>query len=438
MPDTTFETLLSGHLREYAEAGVRPIDRFAIAEETIASGRTTPRWRRGWGLAPARGNRVLVPLVVGLLLVALMGGALLVGGRLLAPAPVQPRHTYLNEFTPAPDLSRPVAFPLLANLADGRVLVIGGGSDGEDQTATALLYDPATGTSTPVGPMVSPDRSIGPAVRLLDGRVLIIGDGMAQIFDPTTMRFAPVGAMVDPRAGAAVALLRDGRVLVAGGRVPGGGVRPDLSTAELFDPATLTFSATGPIGTPGYGGAMATLPDGRVFAAPSLTAEASDPTAEVYDPGTGSFSAAGTLRERPGDGTFEVSAAIVIPDGRVVVVGSARMQTSGRTAIWDPTSRTFSPSSTAPGPVSSATLLDDGRIILTGGGDPAWAGVYDATTGVTVPIDPPTAWRPSATRLADGRVLFVGGLASAKVHPDPSSGGCCVMAPSVPTVQIFR
>jgi hypothetical protein len=85
MPDPNFETVVTGQLREFAEAGVRPIDRFAIAEETLARGRTVPRWRLGWGAAPMRADRVLVPLLVGLLLAALVGGALLVGGRLVAP-----------------------------------------------------------------------------------------------------------------------------------------------------------------------------------------------------------------------------------------------------------------------------------------------------------------------------------------------------------------
>jgi len=153
MPDTTFETLLSRQLRGYAEAGVRPIDRFAIAEETIASGRTVPRWRRAWGLAPMRGNRVLAPLLVGLLLAALAGGALLAGSRLVAP-PLPKQHTYLNGFASAVGLSRPMARPVLAPLPDGRVLVMGAGSDGEDQTPSAELYDPATATSVSVGPMV--------------------------------------------------------------------------------------------------------------------------------------------------------------------------------------------------------------------------------------------------------------------------------------------
>ena len=87
---------------------------------------------------------------------------------------------------------------------------------------------------------------------------------------------------------------------------------------------------------------------------------------------------------------------------------------------------------------NSATLLDDGRILLVGGDyRPAWAGIYDPTTGATVPIEPPAAFGPSTTRLADGRVLFVGGLASGDLHQDQVSG-LSLEAPAVPTVQIFR
>lgn len=435
MPDPTFETLLTTQLREYAEAGVRRIDRFAIAEGTIAAGRGSigPRWRFSLG----RG--ALVPILVGLLVLALATGIALVGARLLAP-PFPMRHAYLNEFIQAPDLSRAMEVSVLVPLADGRVLVIGSGSGSgsEDPTPTALLYDPATGVSPPAGP--NGGLFVGSAVPLLDGRVLIVSDGVPRIFDPTSMRFVTVGAMVDPRADPAVALLHDGRVLLAGGTAMGvNGVF--LSSAELFDPGTLTFSSTGPMGTPGYEGPMATLLDGRVFAAPIPMTSVSSPMAEVYDPRTGTFSAAGTLGER-GGGTFSVNGAIVVPDGRVVVVGSTGLHQDGRTAIWDPKSRTFSPSASAPGPVLRAALLDDGRILLTGGSitgssDPRWAGIYDPTTGITVPIDPPAAVFPSMTRLADGRVLVVGGLADGALHQDPVSGGY-MTAPAVPTVQIFQ
>jgi hypothetical protein len=53
MSDAAFETLLSGELRKYAEAGVRPIDPIAIADETITRGRPMQRRRPGVGLQRA-------------------------------------------------------------------------------------------------------------------------------------------------------------------------------------------------------------------------------------------------------------------------------------------------------------------------------------------------------------------------------------------------
>jgi hypothetical protein len=283
MPDQTFETLLSGQLRAYAEAGVRPIDRFSIAEEAIASGRTVSRWHRGWSLAPKRGDRFLTPLLVGLLLVALAGGALLVGSRLVAPPPPPMRHTYLNELVPAGDLPTPMTARLVT-LADGRVLVIGTDFKvGHD--ITALVYDPATGGSVSAGPMVPPGQWVDSALLLKDQRVLILGDGASQIFDPATMRFDAVGPSVTPRSGGSAAILLDGRVLIAGGFPPGGtaGDVPALRSAELFDPVTMTSTPTGSIATPTGGGPIVTLPDGRAFMA-------SSDGAEIYDPATGTFS----------------------------------------------------------------------------------------------------------------------------------------------------
>ena len=365
---------------------------------------------------------VFVVALVALLALALVGGAVLVGSRLVAPL-LPKQHTYSDEFIQAPDLPRAMGWPLVAPLLDGRVLVTGVPNNGEDPTPIALLYDPLTGVSTPVGPLVA--GFVGSvAVRLLDGRVLIMGDRAAQIFDPTTMRFAPVGAMVDPRVDYAVALLHDGRVLLAGGSGVGG----FLSSAELFDPDSLTFSPTGPMGTPGYGGPMATLPDGRVFAA-SIPAE-------VYDPTTGSFSAAGSMST-----PFRVSSVISLPDGRVIVFGSAGYAIKHPHAgVWDPTSLTFLTAVDPPGQVHSATLLDDGRILLIGGQfpgrDPIWSGIYDPATGVTTLNQAPEAWWPTATRLSDGRVLLVGGLRDGEFHVGPNGG--MEDAPAVPTVQIFR
>ena len=72
-------------------------------------------------------------------------------------------------------------------------------------------------------------------------------------------------------------------------------------------------------------------------------------------------------------------------------------------------------------PLFAATLLDDGRVLVTGGRGTAWAGVLDPATEQMTSVSAPAATRPAATRLLDGRVLIVGGLETA-----------------LPTVQIFQ
>ena len=101
---------------------------------------------------------------------------------------------------------------------------------------TGLLYDPATGVSVPVGPLVSPDRMLGSAVRLRDGRVLVAGDGVSEVFDPTTLQFAPVGPMLTARSFPGLAPLPDGRVLVAGGVQPGGEARLRSASCSTSTP----------------------------------------------------------------------------------------------------------------------------------------------------------------------------------------------------------
>ena len=421
MPDLTFETFLSSQLREYAEAGVRPIDRFAIAEETITGGRTRPRWRPGWGVAAMRSNRVLIPVLVGLLLAALGGAVLLVGSRLVAPR--TPPHTYVNELVSASDLSIPMAQPALVPLLDGRVLVIGDDGDGGGTGTRALVYDLATGVSEPTGPLVSAESLwVESVVRLKGGTVLVIGNASAQVFDPSTLRFAPAGPMISPRSRSAVAVLPGGRVLIAGGYPAGQDAA--TSSAELFDPDLLTFSPTGAMGTSRSLPSMAVVRDGRVFVSPGE----SRTTVEVYDPRTGTFSAAGTMS------SYGFGDAIALPGGRVVVFGGTGLSGRGFAEVWDPTSLSFSPRRDLPGRVGSAALLDDGRILLVGGDPANWSGIYDPTTGATTRIQTTRAWGPKATRLADGRVLIMGGLADGNIRPE--GGG--TLAPGVTTVEIFQ
>src|SRR6266849_3260195 len=111
------------------------------------------------------------------------------------------------------------------------------------------------------------------ATRLRDGRVLITGGGAlsrgpaplatAEIYDPSTGAFtATRGNMSTAREFPSVTLLRDGRVLIAGGQVCDGANCTLSHSAELYDPATDSFTPTGSMVTSGSNAIL--LPDGRV------------------------------------------------------------------------------------------------------------------------------------------------------------------------------
>jgi hypothetical protein len=160
------------------------------------------------------------------------------------------------------------------------------------------LYDPKTGKFSATGSMTTP-RDGQNATLLRDGRVLItLGaeDNSAELYDPATGTFSPTGSMIRrsngfPTGGQTATLLQDGRVLVAGGSQGGSGLLT-FSTAELFDPATGSFSATGSMTTPRDGQNATLLRDGRVLmtGGDSDTGEGVAPelgSAELYYPPTG-------------------------------------------------------------------------------------------------------------------------------------------------------
>jgi hypothetical protein len=339
-----------------------------------------------------------------------------------------------GQFVPAGDMTTPRGLHGAAALDDGHVLVVGGIADFGVIVATAELYDPATDTFSLTGAPADA-RSRPTVVGLADGRVLIVGgrggeDGSvyfssAEIYDPATGQFSPTGDTTVPRYVASAALLEDGTVLIAGGFNRSDGA---LSSAERYDPATGQFTATGGMAGPRIQTlAVVRLADGRVLIAGGGNDSGPLASAEIYDPVSGTFSATGDLPE-PRDG----HAAVLLPDGKVLVVGGSDGGLSGfpdyraAAALYDPATGQFTSTGSLayPRDQSRASLLPDGRVLVAGGshlaGEPgsvtvATAEIYDPESGtfsiagdLVVPRDD-----PAAVTLPDHSILLIGGWAFA-------------------------
>ena len=225
------------------------------------------------------------------------------------------------------------------------------------------------------------------AALLLDGRVLIAGGGLvtAQLYDPVSGTWTATGNMVEVRGEATITVLPDGRVLVAGGQSFG------VGTAELYDPNTGTWTATGSMAEGRIDHTAVLLPDGRVLVTGGYTYDSTGnngtalSSAELYDPDTGEWTATGSMAEaRAG------LAATLLSDGTVLVTGgqdirnNAALGNLATAELYDPASGTW----TATAEMIEAryghfaTLLLDGRVLVSGGGETsATAELYDPGSG---------------------------------------------------------
>jgi len=179
-------------------------------------------------------------------------------------------------------------------LSDGRVLVVGGavsvGQANQNFTNSAEIFDPATGRFSTVSPMPV-SRASHVAVLLPNGKVLVAGgyggsSGSANVFDPQTGRFEITGGMSRDRPEADVGtLLNNGQVLVNGGY---DNFPVATNTAELYNPASGTFTNTGNMNIGRIGHTSTRLLDGRVLVSGgySVCCTVAAIPAELYTPVT--------------------------------------------------------------------------------------------------------------------------------------------------------
>jgi hypothetical protein len=217
------------------------------------------------------------------------------------------------------------------------VLVTGGaGEDNEleggPRSATAELYDPASGGWVATGSMIEARKGFT-ATLLPNGLVLVAGgDGgyrAAELYDPKSGRWTATGDMVEGRFGHTATLLPDGTVLVTGGcacsEMP-----PASASAELYDPTSGTWTATGSMQDERFGHTATLLADGTVLVVDGLIDEAAG-SAEIYDPATGRWTSAA----RPGRARFGHTATLLL-DRAVLVTGDYDVDSTGTAELYDP------------------------------------------------------------------------------------------------------
>ena len=335
-----------------------------------------------------------------------------------------------SPFSPTGNLVHGRRFHTATLLADGRVLVAGGLNTNNcpDASDFAELYDPASGSFAPTSSMINP-RYHQTATLLQNGKVLITGGdssnfecsdldtspqvASAELYDPSSGSFTQTGSMSEARSGHTATLLPSGKVLIVGGNTVGSG----SATAEVYDPATATFIPTANMTKAQTGQSATLLLDGRVLIAGGIGSGQSSSTlatAELYDPLTGAFTVTATMTAPRAGHT-----ATLLPDGRVLVTGGFTDSTAVGTdtaEIYDPAKASFQATS-QPMAVGrsdhTATLLRDNTVLLFGGDslDSLVAETYSPADGSfsAVGVDDSDRNGHTATLLKNGSVLIIGG-----------------------------
>jgi hypothetical protein len=333
---------------------------------------------------------------------------------------------------PGPDMSLGRGYFGLVPLPSGDLLAPGGVIAVPGYTNRVDIFSVAGRSFSETTAMPNSHRFHDQSILLGNGKVLIAGeqyDGppfLSHLFTESTHSWAtPVNQPALDRFSAAMVLLPNGKVLYAGG-YNGGSSGPTYNSAELFDPASSTWSSTGSMTALRWGLSLTLLTTGPNAGKVLVTGggqriDASvEARCEIYDPATGSFTLTGPLHHGRAFHT-----ATRLPDGRVLVTGghdTGFVNNHNTAELYDPVAGTWSLAANMATPRArhTATLLPNGDVLVVGGAQVgstvsvnASAEIYhpatDAWRTVTMPMSAARVAHAAAL-LPSGEVLVAGGF----------------------------
>jgi hypothetical protein len=342
----------------------------------------------------------------------------------------------------APSRHRPRLQSVKASIPTTGDVLIAGGADASNQSlASAEFFNPSSGQFLNTG-TASSSRAGAAAAPFSPTQVLLSGGfsgqaliknysldlegpilSSAEVFDESTGAFSNAGKMASARMGFTATTMNSGKVLVVGGLDDHSNV---LDTAELYDPATQKFV---PVAN--------TMSDRRMFhtatlllsgkilvvgGATNLSGDTSN-TADIYDPASNSF-APTTF---PMDHQRAAHTATVFIKGpmagKVLITGglggSSFFFKDSSAEVFDPTTQEFTLLSgfmNEPRALHTATLLDDGDVLIAGG----FSGTVAISGGMLSGASGFTSNSAETFDPGTGEFTCIGGFNSESLRCNPS------------------
>jgi len=314
-------------------------------------------------------------------------------------------------------------------LTNGKILAAGGTNNGVALTS-AELYNPMAGTWASTGSMHAA-RTLARAVLLSNGSVLVVGGCVndclsattrsAELYNPIAGTFTTTGSMVQARAEFAATLLANGQVLVAGGctAYDANGCLATTNKAEIYNPATGTWTATGALRGARHAMTATRLASGKVLVAGGATASMDAlNSSEIYDPATKTWTLGLKMVTARSD-----YASIMLPTGKILFTGGENITgvSIKNAELYNPSSGTFTATGnmTATREEHTAVLLANGNVLVSGGNKKtlttqtplASAELYNPATGTWTPTGSMSSARAghTSTVLHNGNVVNAGG-----------------------------